>query len=546
VVKNILEFDPEILRRFVNFMNNPDEATAVAQFGNGDKYFGVAIMMVTMPGLPMFGHGQIEGFTEKYGMEYKKAYWNEEVDWSLVQRHESEIFSLMKKRHLFSGVENFILYDFQEEGGAVNENVFVYSNRSGNERALIIYNNKYETIRGWVRMSTAMAVEGKRSDEKKRVQKNLAEGLVINTEGSYFYVFRDEKSGLEYIRQGKKFADLGLYVELGAYQYRVFLDFRKIQDNREGHYAQLESALNGRGVPNMEETLKAMLLASIHDPFRELMNPVMLQRLVNLRRDGFDASQSEETVDLFVESMEKFLHQVKRRSGGSGDPSRIARDQVRLLKALVQLNRLDRFPELEGFQEVQKAVSHLKDVMPAEGGLKSSFWRVALAWLVTCDLGRITLSDAHGQQSAAWMDEWLLGKIISQTFQSLGCDEATACREADLVKILVCHRRWFPSIRKQKRIGSNLKALFFEPDVQQSLQFNWYENVLWYNKERFDDLTNWLLVVSIVDLVAQAVTIDQEIARGIVERYETTQRVHKEAVKSRFRVERMLDVLNRL
>ncbi|TVR35696.1 MAG: alpha-amlyase, partial [Spirochaetaceae bacterium] len=40
-IKNTLEFDPNILKRFVNFMNNPDEETAVVQFGKGDKYFGV-------------------------------------------------------------------------------------------------------------------------------------------------------------------------------------------------------------------------------------------------------------------------------------------------------------------------------------------------------------------------------------------------------------------------------------------------------------------------------------------------------------------------
>jgi hypothetical protein len=50
VMKNTLEFDPEVLKRFVNFMNNPDERTAVDQFGKGDKYFGVCTMMVTLPG----------------------------------------------------------------------------------------------------------------------------------------------------------------------------------------------------------------------------------------------------------------------------------------------------------------------------------------------------------------------------------------------------------------------------------------------------------------------------------------------------------------
>ena len=45
VMKNTLEFDPEVLKRYVNFMNNPDEKTAIEQFGNGDKYFGVATVL---------------------------------------------------------------------------------------------------------------------------------------------------------------------------------------------------------------------------------------------------------------------------------------------------------------------------------------------------------------------------------------------------------------------------------------------------------------------------------------------------------------------
>ena len=82
--QQVLEFSPAVLQRFVNFMNNPDEDTAQDQFGKGDKYFGVAAMMVTMPGLPMFGHGQIEGFSEKYGMDYRRAYYQETPDQWLI------------------------------------------------------------------------------------------------------------------------------------------------------------------------------------------------------------------------------------------------------------------------------------------------------------------------------------------------------------------------------------------------------------------------------------------------------------------------------
>ncbi|RPH57034.1 MAG: alpha-amylase, partial [Chloroflexi bacterium] len=148
VMKNTLEFDPQIMKRYVNFMNNPDEKTAIEQFGNGDKYFGVAAMLVTLPGLPMIGHGQIEGFREKYGMEYRRAYWDEQPDEGLMAHHERVIYPLIRHRYLFAEVENFLLYDVFTPEGVVNEDIFAYSNgpSSGSgqaERALVVYHNKY-------------------------------------------------------------------------------------------------------------------------------------------------------------------------------------------------------------------------------------------------------------------------------------------------------------------------------------------------------------------------------------------------------------------
>ncbi|NIO03397.1 MAG: alpha-amylase, partial [Proteobacteria bacterium] len=546
VMKNVLEFNPEILRRFVNFMTNPDEATAIAQFGKGDKYIGVALMMVTMPGLPLFGHGQIEGFTEKYGMEYRRAYENEEVDWNLVQRHEAEIFPLMKKRHLFNGVENFILYDFHTPGGAVDEEVFAYSNRAGHEGALIIYNNKYQTTRGWVRLSTPLAVGDDGSEKRKLVRKSLAEGLNLRSDDAYFCVFRDFKSGLEYIRRVDELKDGGLYVELGAYQYHAFLQFREIQDDREKHYARLESLLAGRGVPNMEEALKEMLLAPVRDPFREIMSPLMLERLVDVRRDGFDAPQSEESVDLLKSLMSDFIYQIKKSTGAPGDPREVIQNVPAFLRAIVHLNCVDTFAEWNQYPNLQSAVSDLGTVDPTERGLRSPFWRISLAWLVVCDLGRIKSDRGYEQQSAAWMDEWLLGRIISQTFQVLGCDEASAQRETDLVKILVSHRQGFGSGQTKDETRSNLKALLTEPEVQQFLEFNWYDGVLWFSKERFEELMEWLFLVSVLDLIAPVDHIGEKVVQAILERHEVVQQVIRWARRSEYRVQKLLTNLTTL
>ncbi len=85
----------------------------------------------------------------KYGMEYRRAKWDERPNRGFVERHQREIFPLLKKRYLFSGVDDFALYDFVTDGG-VDEDVYAYSNGWGTERALVLY-NKFKDTQGRLR-----------------------------------------------------------------------------------------------------------------------------------------------------------------------------------------------------------------------------------------------------------------------------------------------------------------------------------------------------------------------------------------------------------
>ncbi|MDR1930268.1 MAG: alpha-amylase, partial [Treponema sp.] len=246
-IKNTLEFDPEILKRFVNFMNNPDEETAAVQFGRGDKYFGICTLLVTMPGLPMFGHGQIEGFEEKYGMEYRRSYRDEEPDTALVGRHEREIFPLMKKRGLFSGSAAFCLYDFFA-GPSVNENVFAYSNRSEEGRALVLYNNSYGRTSGWIKEG---AVHIPQKDGSRR-RDSLCSALGLEAGDKRFALFREQRSALWFIRSSRDLAERGFFAALNGYEAQVFLDIHEVQDDERGCWARLNHDLDGRGVPDLE------------------------------------------------------------------------------------------------------------------------------------------------------------------------------------------------------------------------------------------------------------------------------------------------------
>ncbi|MGD0610772.1 MAG: alpha-amylase family glycosyl hydrolase [Anaerolineales bacterium] len=253
VMKNVLEFDPQVLKRFVNFMNNPDEKTAIEQFGDGDKYFGVATLMASLPGLPMIGHGQIEGFHEKYGMEYRRAYWDEHPNEGLIARHEWQIFPLLRLRHLFADIENFLLYDVFTPAGKVNEDVFALSNGHDHERGLVVYHNKFAETSGWIKHSVAYMDK----TSMQLIQRTLGEGLALHGGEHDYVLFRDISSGLEFVRSSRELVTQGLFVELKAYQCHAFVDFREVADP-DGKFAAVCRALKGAGVQSVEDRLREM------------------------------------------------------------------------------------------------------------------------------------------------------------------------------------------------------------------------------------------------------------------------------------------------
>ena len=264
VIRDTVEFDPEILKRYVNFMTNPDEETAIEQFGTGDKFFGVATLLATMPGLPMIGHGQVEGFTEKYGMEYRRAYRDEQPNEGLVARFEREISPLLHERWRFAGAADFRLYDVTADGGAVLEDVYAYSNGHGPDRSLVVYHNRFASVAGWIRDSVPFVTKAD-DGSKAPAHSTLGEVLGAPSDDGAFLAFRDARSGLEYLRPGRELHERGLFVELDAYRALVFGRFRELQSSADAPWAELAGELGGRGVASLDEALADHRLRPVHD-----------------------------------------------------------------------------------------------------------------------------------------------------------------------------------------------------------------------------------------------------------------------------------------
>jgi glycosidase len=482
-IKNTLAFDPEILKRFVNFMNNPDEETAVAQFGKGDKYFGICTLMVTMPGLPMFGHGQIEGYEEKYGMEYRRAYRDERPDAGLVERHEREIFPLVKRRSLFSDSANFRLFDLWLDGG-VNENVFAYTNRRGEERALVLYNNSHCEATGWINSGC----------EGVPQQESLAQALLLRDDPCRFTLLREMRSGQWFIRSSRELFERGLFARLSGYEAQVFLDIYEVEDAGLSTWARLHAELNGAGMRDPGEALEDMLLDDIFGPFNDMFG---IERIDDARKvfTGESVSPSAETLG----AVERFLEAAKEfRKEAAYDPFAGGRNEAADTGAAVK--------EWEKTIAAYAASFKSAAELAGEGGfaasLRSAFADGLRLSAFACGSAAFGLCAAiagkksNGAEAVTLFEYWHLDRKMRECFELLGIDGGQAYRFIEIAKAFA--RRLVPGKSGVKaewaKDGAAASALSIvknnkdREDFRRLVGVNEWEGVEWFNKEAFEEV----------------------------------------------------------
>ncbi len=462
VMKNTLEFDPEILKRYVNFMNNPDESAAVEQFGKGDKYFGIATLLTTLPGLPMFGHGQVEGFSERYGMEYRRAYMDESIDERLVRRHETEIFPLARRRAQFAAVQDFLLYDFVTDDGGVNEDVFAYSNGKGASRSLVLYHNRYASTSGVVRQSVSYSVPDG-AGGRVLIQRSLAEGLdlPVETDGR-FVMFRESTSGLEYLRSVRELRERGLWVHLDAYGRQVFVDFTDVQDGPSGGWRQLEQQLGGRGVPSLNAAYRDMVLAPVHSGFAQVVNADVARALADTGvRNGQGAEPLVERIVGDVADVAAKAGELV--DGGPRPPSSTALSEG--LSALITPQTAD--------DDGHAAIKHHPVILGA-----------ALAAVTAGCL-------PNSRDLTRQLDDWDLGSTVAEMFKEIGGGDPEAWRRVDAVRAMIALPRWTlgsAPVRDQAR--ATVDAWLANNAARRAIGINLWQDVLWFRGEAYSEFVD--------------------------------------------------------
>jgi len=211
LMEDVLRRDPAVLERYVNYLTTPDEESAKNVFGTGDRYFGAATLLCTLPGTPLFGHGQAEGLSEEYGMEFAAPRLPERPDEGFREHHRRVLAPLLRQRERFASAANLTFLRVLGPGGElerVHAHCFAADGR--HLPALVVFNHSPESVAGTLVAPSGPAWE--------------AMGLSLPSDGQHLVAHRHPHGDAARLSREELLG--GWRVELGPYEAVVYLDVR--------------------------------------------------------------------------------------------------------------------------------------------------------------------------------------------------------------------------------------------------------------------------------------------------------------------------------
>jgi hypothetical protein len=142
--------------------------------------------------------------------------------------------------------------------------------------------------------------------------------------------------------------------------------------------------------------------------------------------------------------------------------------------------------------------------------------------------------------SRSWIDEWFLGRFIVQTLTDLGFDREAASRAVTIIKLLTSHQDWY---KDHENTYDLISSLLHDNEVRDLLQINRHLDILWFNKEAFEGLLFWMILIAAVKTSCD-ISIIQESKEAMMEKAISLMAPLYEALEnSQYQVEKLLELL---
>jgi hypothetical protein len=113
-----------------------------------------------------------------------------------------------------------------------------------------------------------------------------------------------------------------------------------------------------------------------------------------------------------------------------------------------------------------------------------------------------------------------------------------------MIKILIRHQDWYeagpPKSTRNYRI---LEGLLADEYIQNFLQVNRYQEILWFNKEQFDALMSWMMRTAAVNGIERWGIKAGDTAEQIASAYQVVRKLLKAEKGSGYQVEKLLEMV---
>ena len=317
----------------------------------------------------------------------------------------------------------------------------------------------------------------------------LAQGLALESGDDVFIIFRDLITNQEYIRRSRELHNDGLYVEMDAYRFHVFTDFRHVHDGPDHLFSRLHDEIQGAGVDSIQKKFREMSLAPLHQSFEKLIHsPPFVAFLNRYKIITDDQFRPESNADVIL-SVRHFINIIREYASDiifDVDLSQIVLNRLDSAVDNAHLTGLAaRTGEMVWFDVEQLEFRHN--------------WRWFFIILFTEIAGLSPRGASH--HGGTIFEEYLLEGMIREWLSSYELDSAMITDELCLLRALLS----FPPdyLFGTHGPGSDfdvLEELFKDKDVRSFLRVNKHKDSYWFNKEQFHSFLSALAVSTVLQI----------------------------------------------
>ncbi len=433
------------------------------------------------------------------------------------------IFPLLHRRRIFANVENFRLYDLRTPSGAVNENLFAYSNYADGQAGLVIYHNHYGETSGWIKTSVPYLV--KYGDDSALHTQDLADALFLEGSSWAYVLFKDSITGLTHLLSLDDLRTKGMYVHAGPYEHHVYSGF-KIVEGEE--YAAIYQYLKGSGVSDLEYLRLNLRYAPLADA---------LTQVLDLAISTPDPDKSAKTSESSSESavLSQFRQAVQQTYGLELPEIPCSqnywRNTLEDLEGFITTNNLEVYPSVEVF------------INTLRSGIKADPRSVDLLKTAAI-LAQVSASNADPNQIEAFLEMLSLTPLrdrLRSALTNIGYSEYEASRGLLALNWLLKLRTTPASLGSDA--ASLLESWLESPEFASYIEVNEYQQVLWFNKEKFAQAL-WLYQLwQFIGISCESLT-EASIVQRVAALARCTAALEKAAPASDYQLKKLRELVN--